>query len=107
MHVCGISAEGQGGTPDSGFYFFGGAYHDPGYGRMVLERDCEGKLMLQFRDQCLEVHHWGENQFWMEGVKADTETFKVPVTLLKEDNRYLVSIWYEPVYEPVRFIREM
>ena len=84
-----------------------GAYHDPGYGRMVLERDCEGKLMLQFRDQCLEVHHWGENQFWMEGVKADTETFKVPVTLLKEDNRYLVSIWYEPVYEPVRFIREM
>ena len=84
-----------------------GTYHDPGYGRMILERDCEGKLMLRFRDQYLEVHHWGENQFWMEGVKADTETFKVPVTLLKEDNRYLVSIWYEPVYEPVRFIREM
>jgi hypothetical protein len=74
---------------------------------MNLYRDEEGKLMLHYRDQKLPVLHWGAEQFWMDGVKADTGTFKVPVTLLKEDNRYLVSVWYEPLYEQVRFIKEM
>ncbi|MBQ8564011.1 MAG: hypothetical protein IJ443_09025, partial [Firmicutes bacterium] len=84
-----------------------GAYSDPGYGPMNLRKNEEGRLLLHYRDQELEVQHWGDNQYWMDGVKADTETYKVPVTLLKEDNRYLVSVWYEPLYEPVRFIKEM
>ncbi|MBR4862801.1 MAG: beta-lactamase family protein [Firmicutes bacterium] len=84
-----------------------GSYSDPGYGPMRLGKDEDGRLWLAYRDQELEVVHWGGNHFFMEGVKADTETFKVPVTLIKEDNRFLVSVWYEPLYEPVRFIKEM
>ena len=84
-----------------------GEYSDPGYGPMKLRSDGE-QLLLHYRDQELELTHLGGNHFAMDGVKADTETFKVPVTFIKEDNRYSVSIWYEPLYEPVRFIkREM
>ena len=83
-----------------------GTYGDPGYGPMILRRSEDGRLMLTYRDQELEVHHWGENQFWMDGVKSDTETFKVPVTLLKKDTCYQVRVWYEPMYEPVCFVKQ-
>lgn len=105
--------EGQHKEEDRGKDFEGdvkewlGEYSDPGYGPMKLETGEGGTLMLTYRDQKLEVHHWGLNQFWMDGVKADTGTFKVPVTLLKEENRHLVSVWYEPLYEPVCFAKEM
>lgn len=90
-----------------------GTYYNPGYGKLVLSRiegetkSCsEGQLKLQFRDQELVLHHWGANQFWLEGVKADTETRKVPVALITENNHHTVRVWYEPTYGPVGFVRE-
>lgn len=90
-----------------------GTYFNPGYGKLMLSRiegatkacsDCQWKL--QFRDQELILHHWGANQFWMDGVKADTETRKVPVVLITENNHRTVRVWYEPIYGPVGFVRE-
>ena len=63
----------------------------------------EDSYIVRYRDQSLKLHHWGENQFWLEGVKADTETRKVPVRLLNENDVPAISIWYEQMYEPVIF----
>ena len=80
-----------------------GSYADKGYGELALLNPSEDSYIVRYRDQSLKLHHWGENQFWLEGVKADTETRKVPVQLLNENDVPAISIWYEQMYEPVIF----
>lgn len=88
-----------------------GIYEDPGYGRMEIEKrnaesECESEsLFLTYREQTLPLHHWGGECFWMEGVKEDVWTARVPVMITKEDNQYLVCIDYEPLAQPGRFIK--
>lgn len=85
-----------------------GIYEEPGYGFMKIEEEEENgqkQLYLSYRDQKLRLYHFGEELFWMEGVKADIWTMKVPVTLKKEDGLYLVYVGYEPLTEPARFIK--
>ena len=60
-----------------------GSYTEPGYGTMTIET-CGAEngaehLQLSYRDQTLPLHHWGGEYFWMDGVKEDVLTMRIPV----------------------------
>lgn len=96
-----------------------GTYEEPGYGSMKIEYRAneddsgtgskngagEKQLYLTYRDQTLLLQHWGKEKYWMDGVKADILTMRVPVTLDREGDQYFVNICYEPLTVPARFMR--
>lgn len=88
-----------------------GVYQNPGYGRVTVNlttEEEETKLMLHYRDQNLPLHHWGKNQYWMDGVREDINLFKMPVTFIIEDDNVVagVNISYEPMVEDICFKKE-
>ena len=85
---------------------YAGCYWNPGFGYVVVEAKEKG-LWLHYRDQTLPLRHWGENQFWMDGVKEDVLTIRVPVIFeRRNDGITAVKIGYEERLENIRFIRE-
>ena len=86
-----------------------GEYINPGYGKAVIMSDESGNLRLAYRDQTLPLVHWGRNEFFMDGVKADVMTLRVPVLFkMNEDGRVCkVEIGYESGAENIVFVREV
>ena len=85
-----------------------GEYLNPGYGKAVITSDESGNLRLAHRNQTLPLVHWGRNEFFMDGVKADVMTLRVPVLFkTNEDGKVSkVEIGYEPGAENIVFVRE-
>ena len=86
-----------------------GEYLNPGYGKAVITSDESGNLRLAYRDQTLPLVRWGRNEFFMDGVKADVMTLRVPVLFkTNEDGKVSkVEIGYEPGAENIVFVREV
>lgn len=84
-----------------------GTYFDPGYGRVRITAKGQ-QLWLYYRDQNLQMHHFGKNSFWLEGVKEDILVLKVPVNVIEDESGKIkgVEIRYEPLVSPIFFETE-
>ncbi|MGN1144434.1 MAG: hypothetical protein ACI4SU_07675, partial [Anaerovoracaceae bacterium] len=107
----GVLPKEKQGTAFSGdIHAWEGSYAEPGYGTMKIEIKKEGKetepLQLTYRDQTLPLHHWGGEYFWMDGVKEDVLTMRIPVTFRQKEGQYQVDVWYEPLTEPAAFKKD-
>lgn len=85
-----------------------GKYNNPGYGRVKIISDENGYLRLSYRDQTLSLEHWGLNEFFMNGVKADVLTLCVPVIFKENGDGEIckVEIGYEAEVNNIVFVRE-
>lgn len=83
---------------------YAGVYFDPGYGQVTVTVQ-EENLWLYYRDQNLQLHHFGKSSFWMEGVKEDILTLKVPVNVKENKDGRIegLEIRYEPLVAPIFF----
>ena len=84
-----------------------GLYVNPGYGNISIDKDEGDDLKLTYRDQTLPVRHWGENQFYMDGVKADVLEMRVPVIFNTgaDGNVDRVEIGYDRTVRNVLFVK--
>ena len=105
-----LPKEKQGTAFSGDIHAWEGSYEDPGYGTMKIEIEKEGngteQLKLTYRDQILPLHHWGGEYFWMDGVKEDVLTMRIPVTFRQREGQCQVDAWYEPLTEPAEFIKK-
>ena len=85
-----------------------GEYNNPGYGKVEIKSDEEGTFTLSYRDQALPLDHWGLNEFFMNGVKADVLTLRVPVIFKENGDGEIckVEIGYESEVNNIVFVRE-
>ena len=63
-------------------------------------------LQLSYRDQTLPLHHWGGEYFWMDGVKEDVLTMRIPLIFRKKEGQCQVDVVYEPLTEPAQFLKK-
>ena len=86
---------------------YAGTYFNPGYGQAEITVKGQ-ELWLYYRDQNLQMHHFGKNSFWLEGVKEDILVLKVPVNVIEDESGKIkgVEIRYEPLVSPIFFETE-
>ena len=86
---------------------FAGTYINPGYGSVKINKNENDELILTYRDQTLPVRHWGENQFYMDGVKADVLEMRVPVIFNTDTDGNIdrVEIGYDKAVRNILFVK--
>ena len=86
-----------------------GTYVNRGFGYVnIYEKAEDGSLFLHYRDQDLLLQPWGGAWYFMEGVKADTLTMRIPVRFEVSpdgDRVNRVYIGYEPELRDVLFMK--
>ena len=105
-----LPKESKGTSFSEDIHAWEGSYTEPGYGTMTIET-CGAEngaehLQLSYRDQTLPLHHWGGEYFWMDGVKEDVLTMRIPVMFRKKEGQCQVDVWYEPLTEPAQFLKK-
>lgn len=87
---------------------FAGLYKHPGYGNLEVSLE-NGSLWLTYRNQKLELRHWGRNSFVMDGVKEDTLILCVSVVFVTNEHKEVVKVKvsYEPDVGDIVFIKSL